>query len=124
MPVPRAKSSVHIPVPRPTATEEREPDEPLETREICEEIALKLAEHPASVHVSEQRHSAVINGHEEKRLALKIHCHPDDIGQMVGKKAALIHLLEALLTRCEWRNHLVVTVDVDRPPEDTSTAKE
>jgi predicted RNA-binding protein YlqC (UPF0109 family) len=109
MPSTNPKSQVRNSVlrPNPTSTTDRAEDEPLSTRELCEEIALKIGGKRDDIFVTETR--------EGKNLKLIIHCHTDDIGQMVGKRASFLVLLNTLLTRCEWRDHLNVTVDVARP---------
>jgi predicted RNA-binding protein YlqC (UPF0109 family) len=82
--------------------------EPLSTRELYQEFLLALVEPETrnAIYVSERR--------ENGRLFLTAHCHPKDIGKLVGKEGKCLEEMTRVLNRIEGRNRIQVALDVAR----------
>ena len=81
--------------------------EALSTCELYQEflIALVDPENRKHVYVSDNTVGDTIN--------LIAHCHPDDIGKVVGKEGKCLEEMTKVLNRIEGRNHLKVHLDLD-----------
>ena len=80
--------------------------DPLTTRELCLEMILALCRRRDHVYVTEERN--------DKTVTLTIHCHADDIGQVIGKEGSCLDLMTKFLTRIEWEKHSVIILQVAR----------
>ena len=82
--------------------------EALTPRELYEEFLLALVEpkNRASVSVSEERRN--------DEIVLTAHCHPEDVGKIVGKKGSCLTECTKLLNRTTGRDHLRVSLRVPR----------
>lgn len=82
--------------------------EALTPRELYEEFLLALVDpkNRASVSVSEERRN--------DEIILTAHCHPEDVGKIVGKKGSCLTECTKLLNRTTGRDHLRVSLIVPR----------
>lgn len=82
--------------------------EALTPRELYEEFLLALVEpkNRACVSVSEER--------RKDEIILTAHCHPEDVGKIVGKKGSCLTECTKLLNRTTGRDHLRVSLKVPR----------
>ena len=89
-----------------------------EMKKFIEFVAKSLVEHPGEVQTTEA------DGEDGKTRVLELRCHPDDIGQLIGRSGRTIKALRTLLVTAAARTGTRAVLEVADGGEDAAEGGE
>lgn len=81
-------------------------------KQFVEFVAKSLVEHPGDVHITE------VDGEDGKTRVLELKCHPDDVGQIIGRSGRTIKALRTLLVTAAARTGVRAVLEIADGGED------
>ena len=77
-----------------------------EIKQFVEFVAKSLVEHPGDIHITE------VDGEDGKTRVLELKCHPDDVGQIIGRNGRTIKALRTLLVTAAARTGVRAVLEI------------
>ncbi|MBN1919242.1 MAG: KH domain-containing protein [Verrucomicrobia bacterium] len=75
-------------------------------KQFIEFVVKSLVEHPGDVQITEA------NGEDGKTRVLELKCHPDDVGQIIGRNGRTIKALRTLLVTAAARTGMRAVLEL------------